>query len=50
VASSPTSPERPSNLKPWITTAVIVLCMIVALVAIFSLAHRQQAGSVSGPG
>src|SRR5215469_10764869 len=48
VASSPTSPERPSNLKPWITTIVIVLCMVVVLVAIFSLGRRHYRARKSG--
>jgi len=45
VPSSPTSSERLSNLKPWITTAVIVLCMVVVLILIFSLGQRHQDGS-----
>jgi Helix-turn-helix domain len=44
VPSSPTSPGGFSNLKPWITTAVIVLCMVVALIVIFSLGQRHQDG------
>ena len=36
VLSRSTNPQGPSSLRPWITTAVILLCMVAALVAIFT--------------